>query len=72
MSICFDCCVRFKNNKRNNHKIRSAFDRYNIANDQNMKEAARKKQTYDEKEQTIAEETTTSPLILWGNICARR
>ena len=64
MSICFDCCVRFKNNKRNNHKIRSAFDRYNIANDQNMKEAARKKKPYYEKQEAIAEETKRQQILL--------
>ena len=32
------------------HKTRSVFDRYNITSDQDLREAARKKHTYHEKQ----------------------
>jgi hypothetical protein len=31
------------------HETRNVFDRYNIVNDQDLKEAAKKKQAYHEK-----------------------
>jgi integrase len=36
------------------HKSRSVFERYNIVNDQDLREAARKKQTYHEKQNVMA------------------
>jgi len=32
------------------HKTRNVFDRYNIVNDQDLREAARKKQAYHERQ----------------------
>ena len=37
------------------HKTRGIFDRYNIVSDQDLKEAAKKKQAYHEKQSTSAE-----------------
>jgi hypothetical protein len=36
------------------HKTRSVFERYNIVNDQDLREAARKKQAYHEKQNLAA------------------
>ena len=36
------------------HKSRSVFERYNIVNDQDLREAARKKQAYHEKQNIMA------------------
>ena len=36
------------------HKTRSVFERYNIVNDQDLREAARKKQAYHEKQNVMA------------------
>jgi hypothetical protein len=35
------------------HKSRSVFERYNIINDQDLREAARKKQAYHEKQDAM-------------------
>jgi len=37
------------------HKTRSVFDRYNIVSDQDLREAAKKKQTYHEKQISTVE-----------------
>jgi integrase len=38
------------------HKTRNVFDRYNIVSDQDLKEAAKKKQAYHEKQNGLAEQ----------------